>query len=673
MSIIIDEVDSNSRYVKDSARVRTGNPKTDVLSSYQPDDFERDCINLFLRDFRLGWQTMHLPRAEFNDLSLYQRHVIDMLAMNTYIENDGQPLMEDRIGGWRSKAVRPIIRNKAISIMAHRTARLPVPKVWSYDSQNEQHEDAAKVMSYALDWAREQSGYNYAALQRELACMYSPISWGYTEYSKVYRQIKDKKVDGRWTYKQVLDTEQTGFKHIPLSTEQVFFGNFYEPDCQDQDFLIVRFIMTYDRAKTLYGQYANFMYVNPGVVTTLDDANKAFYNVYDPHQRIDEVEVLIRWRKSRDSKEIMINGVLITEGEAPNERDDHQYPLDKYYFLPINERCIAGKSLVFATQPDGNLINELYQMMIDGNKLNMFAPTVFTGTDKVGTDIMVPGLSLSLAEKDVKVNQLRVTNDQALRTSMEVSNRVEASVSESAVDPIQQGQQPTGEPSTAYEISRIEQNAATVMGLSMKFQIEQHIIPFGRLLLGDIIQYMTVGEVADIAGDVGLVYQSFYAKEPGRTDITNKVSFDANMPDEMDPKMKRDMSWALLKQAGGIKANMNIYKTNPELFRKFKYIFVIDDDVLNPRSTELDRAYAVELFNMTSLHPEIFDNKEVAKLLLETDPKARRDVDRFLAKVQPQMGMPPQGQMPGANTMPNNMTKPNAPVGASQLPQTFNK
>src|ERR1035437_8030235 len=230
MGILTDKVDkATNRYVKDSASILKPNIKKDSLSLYVPTEIERQCLNEFLIDFRLGWQTMHLPRAEFNDMSLYQRYVLDMLAFNTYQENDGNPMMEDRLGGWQSQAMRPIIRNAAVSIAAHQTARQLVPKLFAYNQDDEEQEDAAKVMSYLVDWAREEANYPYKALYRNIAALYSPISWGYTEFTEVYRKVKDgKNSDGTWKYKEILDDEESGFQHIPLSCDQVFFANFYE-------------------------------------------------------------------------------------------------------------------------------------------------------------------------------------------------------------------------------------------------------------------------------------------------------------------------------------------------------------------------------------------------------------------------------------------------------------
>lgn len=674
MGILTDKIDNNGRYIKDSATVVKPNSKKDSVSMYTPSDLERQCRNEFLKDYRLSWQTMQLPRPEFNDMSLYQRYVIDMLAFNTYQENDGNPMMEDRLGGWQSTAMRPIIRNASVSIAAHQTARQLVPKIYAYNPQDDQQEDAAKVMGYLVDWAREQANYPYKALFRNIAALYSPISWGYSEYVEVYKNIKDgKNKDGTWKYKKIIDDEESGFQHMPLSCDQVYFENFYEREVQKQGFIILRRIISYDKAKAKYGDLPNFQYVKPGIIVTLDDANNSFYNFYDAHMRQDEVEELIRWRKSTDSKEIMVNGVLLTEPYAANPRADHQYPFDAFYYLPINERCIAGKSLVFSLQSDARLANEFYQMISDGTKLNLFPPTVTTGSEKTGTDVIIPGLNLAFSDKDVKINSLRTADGQSLQTAMNTLEKIESSLHESSQDPIQQGQQANNGPaSTAYEISRIEQNSNTVLGLSIKFFTFAHVIPYGKLLISDILQYMTMPDAEKITQEGGLLYKTFYAKEGTRGSRQNKIQFDANLPDSMTESDKLNMSWGLLKAQGGVKSNITLWKVNPVLFRDHKFTFAVDADVLNPRSAELERAFDLETYDRAVASPVADQEKIFTDLLMSTNPRTERNPDNYVMKQGPQPGQPGAAGSPqaGINGLPGQAPKtaqngqPGAPSAA---------
>lgn len=673
MSIITDSVDpKTNRYVKDSAKVRrptmSGKDKSEV-STYAPTEEEKLVINSFLKDFRNGWQTMHLPRPEFNDLSLYQRHIVDMLAFNTYQENDGSPMMEDRLGGWKSNAIRPVIRNKAVSIAAHETARIIIPKVFAYNNENDEQEDSAKVMGYLVDWAREQANYPHMALFRVFASLYSPISWGYSEYTETMRTVRDGE-----GFKEVIDEDESGFKHLPISTDQVYFSNFYEREVQKQDFIIMRRIISYDKfcAKYPVSKYPNAVHVHPGIVVTMDDANRGYYKVYDPHMRGEDVEELIRWRKNAankfeiDSRAVMVNGILLENNANP--RADHQFPFDAFYYLPINERCIAGKSLVFALQSDATIVNTLYQIYIDGEILKRFPPVVTVGSDKVGVDVFVPGLNLSFADENVKINPINnvVGESNSLMTALE---KVESSLSESSQSNVQQGQETSGTPSTAYEISRIEQNAATVLGLSMKF-IAQHAINYGKLLMSDVLQYMTIADVAKITADGGLTYKTFYAKEPGSSGKQNKISFDANMPETMTDEEKMDMSFKLLEEQGGLKSNTTLWKVNPILFREFKYKFTIDSDVLNPRSADLIRAFDLETYDRAIANPVADQEKIFTDLLMGTNPKTARNPKAYVKKEEP---LPAAGveMVAGSDPQKGQASMPKPATGAKGLPQNI--
>ena len=666
MSIVTDKIDpKTNRFI--SADFLKADSKKDTPSSYLPTDEEQDCRTQLLKDFRLGWMTMHQTRPEFNDMSLYQRYIVDMLAFNTYQENDGNPMLEDRIHGWQSQAMRPIIRNAAISIAAHQTARQLVPKVFAYNQSDEEQEDVAKVMAYLVDWAREQANYPHMALYRNIMALYSPISWGLTEYVETYSNVKDGKSGNKWKYKKILNEDESGFKHTPLATDQVYFSNFYEREVQKQDFIIIRKIISYDKAREKYASYENFKYVQPGVIVTMDDANRGYYQVYDSQMRQEDVEEVIHWRKSTDSKNIMVNGVLLTEAFAENPRNDHQYPLDAFYYLPINEKCIAGKSLVFSLQSDARLANEFYQMIADGTKLNLFPPTVTVGSEKAGTDVIVPGLNLAFSDPEVKVTTLNTATSGSLVTAMQTLEKIEESIHESSQNPLQQGQdKQNGPASTAYEISRIETNAETVLGLTIKFFTFMHVIPYGKLLLSDILQYLTMPNAEKITAEGGLLYKTFYVKEPGNTGAKNKINFDANMPDEMTDDQKLEMSWALLKAQGGLKATTKLWKVNPVLFRDHKFQFAVDADVLNPRSAELTRAFDLETYDRAVASPVADQEKIFKDLLMATNPRTERNADAYVMKAQP-------APMAEANGQPGkpSASKPSAPSAgrAMRLPQ----
>lgn len=673
MSIIVNE-ETKGRYSGNNLRkpVTTGDKKNalsspykwmpkdpmEVVPTYHPTDDESTALQQVMKDFRQAWTTMHYPRVEFNDLSLFQRYITDMAAWNTYQSNDGRPALEDKLGGWRSQAIRPVVRNKTVTLAAHAVARGISPKIFAYDTQNNVHDQSAEAIDCLLTWFKDRSDYSYHSVMRIIAALYSPHSIGYTEFSQATTWEKDTKVNGKWTYKEVEDEDFSGPRHLPIPCDQFFFPNFFEANVQKQDFVILRRIRTYDEVADQYADCPNFKFVHPGTQTIMDDANKGFYQVYDPHMRKDQVEEVIYWRKKgaqmRDVHLVVINGVLISAYDEANPRLDGKYPFDKFFYLPINERCFSGKSLVFSLQSDARILNTLYQMRIDMGMLDITPPIITTGSDKAGSNIFVPGLNIAFADENVQMNPLRVATPQAFSSMDNLIEKVETSLSETSQDPTQQGQESSKE-STAYEIAKIEQNASTVLGLFLTMVIK-HAIDFGELARGDILQYCTLADLTKVSGSSDLAYKTFFAGKDGQM---SKVVFSGDMPDSMSPEDKLNASYKILAQEK--QSGVKLYISNPRAVRDLKYIQVIDADVVRPRSKELERVAFNELYDRAIQNPSA-NLPTFLKQLVKMNPATSKNPDQFVTPTQPT----PVGQE-NAPEKPKQFLPPTAtpaPVGA---------
>ena len=628
MSIIVDKNEAG-RYKSNELLKIPSDKKSQVLASYQPVGEESEVLQKIISDFRKAWTTMHYPRVELNDLSIFQRYITDMSAWNTYQSNDGRPALEDKLGGWRSNAMRPVVRNKTVTLAAHAVARNISPKIFAYDSLNNIHDDSANAIDTLLTWYKDQSDFSYQSVIRLIAALYSPHSIGYTEFSQSTTWAKDKKVKGKWTYKLVEDEENSGPTHLPIPCDQFFFPNFYEPNVQKQDFVIMRRIRSYDQWFEENRGRKNVEHVKPGIQMIMDSANNGFYQVFDPHLQIDQVEEVLYWRKKgcgmMDVKLQVTNGVLIGELDESNPRLDGKYPFDKLFYLPINERCFSGKSLVFSLQSDARILNTLYQMRIDMGMLDLAPPVVTIGSDKAGSNIFVPGMNIAFADENVSMNPLRVATPQAFSSMDNLIEKVETSLSETSQDPTQQGQE-SNKTSTAYEISRIEQNASTVLGLFLTMVVK-HAIDFGELARGDVLQYCTLADLTKISGtDVG--YKTFFAHKDGKA---SKVIFNGDMPDTMTAEEKLNASYQILQEEKNM--GVTLYVSNPKLVRDLKYIQVIDADVVRPRSKDFERVSFNELYDRAIQNPT-FDQKALGKQLLKMEPSTAKNPDQFISAQQ---------------------------------------
>jgi hypothetical protein len=246
--------------------------------------------------------------------------------------------------------------------------------------------------------------------------------------------------------------------------------------------------------------------------------------------------------------------------------------------------------------------------------------------------------------------------------AIETLGVVEKSLNESSQEPLQQGQGDATS-QTAYEISKLEQNANTVLGLFLQM-IAKHVKDFGKLRLGDILQYLTVAEVKDITGNPELAYKTIFIKGNQKGGKNKKIDFTKDMPEEMTEEENLNASYDIMTE--NKKKNMEINKVNPQMFRELQYMITVAPDTLNPRSEDLERAFSLELFDRAINFPNVFDPEEIGKLLLSTNPDTKKDVEKYIVKQAMQSGMPPmmgpdgqpmqpgqpKGQMPNAGNSP---------------------
>lgn len=633
---------------------------TSPTSSYQPTDLEKDRLTLVRQCFTDGDVVMKRPRREFNDLSMLERMAIDQMAYSVYQPNDGDSLAGDEINGWRSNAVRPIVRNKIISINAHVTARTIFPRIMAFNSQSEEEKDAATVMGDLMEWSVVNSNSAYAdvSVQATTSALVNPISWVQTQYQQVFRTVKRrKKDDGTWDMETILDEDQSGFVDESVAPDTMYFGQFYirNGDVQLQPWLIRRKILDYKSAEGIFGVFPNWKYVNPGIMVVYNDANQQFYEVYDVDMSVNEVEVVYYWNKSLDLYLISVNGILLTDPDNPNPREDKLYPFATfgYELLRAQGDSMAYKSLAFKTMPDDKVINTLYPMIIDASYLALFPPTVAIGVETIGSDVLIPGMTTTMSSPDADMKPL-LANNQNLQAGYDALLKVEKNITESSMD-VQEAAKPEsvdGSP-TAYQISKSEQHATILLG-SFLHMVGRYVKQMGRLRIGDIKQHLTLPELAAIEGssESELIYKTFYMGEGRGRTKGRRIQFELDLPDQKISKDKHlEMSMDTLDKQGGMKSDTKLYRVNPKLFRNLIYTVVVAPDVIAPLSDEYEAQLGLEQYDRMIQQPQVFDPEQTGRILLEAYKLTKKDPDKYLMKNPGGMG-PQVRPSPGQSSDP---------------------
>ncbi len=651
MSLILEPLKKDSR----------GNPKY-TTARYQPLGQEKLRLIQVMQDFQTTDQNMNKGYEEFGInpanktdsarfLSLIQYQNQMQLRFNNNIPavtNDPEQLK------WRANTIRPITRNKVISIVAHITASIIYPNIIAQNDRSEEDKGVSLVMRDIAEWVGDQMDYDDLFLKAVTDMCVNPAIVLHQDYAKVSRMVKEVQGQGKWEWKEIVDEVFSGFMGSIIPNDELYISNVYEPNIQKQDFLVKVKNLTFRAAEAKYKHMPNWKYIKPGLRTFFDNNNEVFYEEYDELLEERLVQEAIYYNRSLDLEIPIINGVLMdTDTERPLQRKDKKYPFAKAYYEMFNTRFYYGMPLVGKLKPDQDVIDTLYNMIIDGTFLELFPPMAVYGAEDVDSSVYVPGTTTSFKSLPDQVKLEQIGTGRNLSAGMAVLQKVEASAGESSQDPLQAGQQMGGD-KTKYEVVRLEQNAKTVLGLTGKM-IAGLVEDFGELLIGSIVQFLPIAEIGEMTGDdVKLKFPSLFIPEreiDGK--IKNRqVEFLKDFPET--PEDQRAMEFDLLSQEEfdvqtGEDNGKSIAKINPSLFRRMKYLVKVEPDFMD-KATKFfkklqiyDRAVQNPLANQEAVFRDFLLNAYVPG---EEDKyiKSEKQQSEIMDEVEKRAGVPTEEQ-----------------------------
>jgi len=627
------------------------NKKGNIANSvalYDPDERERKRLQDIRKEYQIADTIHNQSYEEFNNRSLIEQQDKNQKSFNNFISEGSNNPDED----WHANTRRSVTRNKVISIAAHITSAILEPKVFAQNENDEEDDDAADTMQDIMKWSLEQSDYSRKFVNAVIAALVNPGVFIYEGFADVKRKIKEITSKGSWTDKEVQDEIFSGFQNLLVPLDELYIGDVYEPDIQKQPFMIWRRIIDYTNAKIKYEGNENFdKYVRPGLRVFYDEANDTFYESYDVNLEGRLVEEIIYYNRYADLEIRLVNGVLMDDSDRPLQRKDKCYPFVFSGYEPYDEgRFFYRKSLVEKMESDQDIIDRLYNMILDGTFLSVMPPLITFGEDEVSIDVIMPGRITSMTA-DNKLEPINIgTNLNAGITALE---KVESSLSESSQDPMHSGQAMRGS-QTAFEIARLEENARKMLGLFGKM-IGFLVKDFGQLRLSTIVQHLTVGDAIQTQGSINrLKFRKILIPDSmaeGKK-VTKRIEFDNEDVDEYE-LLKREEYPDGNKQKEP-KENLRIIKINPKLFRQLKYLVKIEPDFETMTSTNAKKAMNIEAYDRLIQNPMAEQEAVLRDFLLGNYKKGEED--KYIRKPQP-MAQPGMQGMPQEGAEQSNLIK----------------
>lgn len=612
------------------------------------------------RDLDIADEIKRKPYKEFNNRTVQEEIDAGQKSFNTYVP----PKSDDPDEEWKAQTVRPIVRNKLISIVAHITAEVVYPVFFAQNKNDEEDRAAAEVIRLMVEKEINDTNYDYEMkfLHSVMQMVSEPIAILYCQLTETYRSIKDKYENGEYTLKQVIDDVMSGLVLELVDTNDFFWANMYEYNIQKQRFLGWRRRIEFDEAEAKYGKHKNFKYVKPGIIKMYSNEDKAFYDVEDEDLAARNlVEEFTYYNRYKDEKICFINGVIVTDPEQANPRKDKKYPFAAAGYEPLrNGKFFLYKSAANKLGPDEILVNAMYNLIFDGAILAMLPPVAVYGDEEVDTNIITPA-GVTNFNKDTKIDAIKTGMD--LNAGLRVMQEIEKSMSESTQDDQRSGVASGGE-KTAHEVEILERNAQKALGIFVK-QIYSFVVQIGNLIASDIQQYRTMTDVVDVLSpDQTLKFRKYIIPQTKTEGAVKdvEIKFDNNIYQDVGPnempteKQVLDKSFELLKKEGGPNSNKKIYLVDPILFKDLKMKAYVRADAFEFKSKRLEKVLNLEAYDRMIQNPLLDQNEVTREFLVESYRPG--EGDKFMSKGQPQVPVESKGvnqniigQMTGGNSL----------------------
>jgi hypothetical protein len=576
------------------------------VSAYKPSKEVADFTSFVKRDFSTGIEILNKPYVELNDLSVIERDNRDRRTFNAFVDES----IEDPNEAWKWRGTRSKARNKAIAMHAQLTAGYIIPMYMAQNEDDEEDRDFSDSMRDIVEWMVHNSNYKSSFLMTSMSMLVSPVTYMGAEYAQVFQTIKEKQEEG-YSKTEIIDEVLSGFQAPVYSCDEVLINNAFEQNIQRQRCIMKTRWIDYSEAQAKYGDHENWDFVQPGVNTLFNEEDGQFYDVKDDDHPFLVQEVTPMYRRD-DTEVCFIGGIYMGDTNVENNpirhRDNRNAP--KYNVVPfgyqrISEHFFYYKSLMNAQYWDNQLLDAQYEIGMNRAFLDTNMPLAISGTDKVDSEIIFPNAIAAFKDKDTKVSPiLPQANLGQMFSAMSV---VESSMDESSVSDVSAGQLPdANQKATALNIA--ERNAKTLI-TGVGKTLAESVTQFGDLM-GDIaITHYSVPQIEQIVnGTDKLKYRSFVLKNKvvGGKSVSKVIRFDDSLiGGEMTEDEIEEENLKMVEKYGGEDSNEEVYRVNPVLFSRKKYLTYVEPERMFPRNEEFMQAMYTQVYNQYRDNPFI--------------------------------------------------------------------
>ena len=594
--------------------------------------------------------------AYFNDRNLVTYVNDSVKRWNGYIPPRGDLTMD-----WQAQVFNNFTRNVTVTFLS--SVALNRPKIKLVATDKKGYEDAmrAHILGKLYEYSQRKENGEWKFFQSALEAVTKGTCVVYEGYRKIKRAVREVSsydaATGEVTYKdkEIVDFDDCYREVVPL--EDFFVANVWQPDMQMQPDVIWKSMMRFAVAREEFSKYKNWGYVRGGACTSIVMDTPYYSDELSPDLEADQVEVLRYYNRFTDTHIIVANGVLLYDGPIPFAHK--RLPFANAIYEPFGVNFFYGKSLPDKVANDQDVINTLWNMMLDQSYLSIFKPVITDDPDAEEDQVLVPGLVMKVNNKE----QYRVLDELRGPESshfnmLQFAQRFAQDNSGSIVGGAM-AQTSHGGKVTARQAMMTQEQARQTLGLSAKM-LEVMERDAAELRCKNLLQFTTKTDKAEkITGEKDPMRMFTKVLRVDNTELSDGTHGTALVRFSKDTSvLPTPESLEVEEEAAAMQgANIEIHAVTPDYIRNMEFDVQVVPESSYMQNKQLEKGLAMEFIEVATQNPMIAPLMNPLELAREFVAVNDRDPTRFLRPEGPPMA---PGMMPGA---------PGQPQAPGQQPQ----
>ena len=664
-----------------------------ITPSYVPSVEESQVYNEVVKDLVKGREIIQKSYNQFNGRTLYDCIDDWEKRWNGYLPI-ASVLTQDR-----SNIFLNLTRDKVISYIS----KLEMPKIKCIavnKKTNKENQKIADAFNDLIEYSNNAEDASAQFSDSKVECSIKGTVIKYEGYMKSEQEtdvpdVFDPQTGKIKTKKEKRVIFDNAYQDL-VSLEDFYIANPYEPDVQKQPWVIWKKITDFSEAEREFGHYSKFKFVKAGNYTIVAESTTFYRNQLTTELKPGQCEIVRWYNRPKNKHVVLINGVPIYNGIIP--RKDGKYPFAKGIHEPFNVKFFWGMSLPQKIMGDQDLINTIWNMMVDKTYGSLLPFGLSSDLDDLVEDTVL---------EPNKIRKVGDVNNWKFETLPGVTSG-EQTMLQTAVNFMNQnsGVEGGGGASTARggkvtmrQAMLKQQEAMSKMGFSIDY-LENLERDRTELRLNTILQFYSIPSIEKITDAKGkeiekLMYREIVlpnaklesggsgtkviklidnetAKDPNKVKKLQDDMFVDEMSSSEEQMPQMDGTYDGVKNVQKYLDNlsMNILAINVDSFYDYNTRIQVVKNSTHQKNQMLDRAEKMEYaqFRLNSAQVAPVNTEELMKWV---DESYDIDSDRFAAKKQPSQldpaAMAAAGVTPGGQGGPAQASNQAMPPTGSMM------